>query len=179
MTEGHVFIATSLDGQIARPDGTIDWLLSRDDSARTGEDFGYGAFIAGMDGIVMGSGTYGAVRGMSPWRYDLPVVVMTARPQDWSTDPPPMVHFTSDGPADLMAKLAAQGWRHVYVDGGAVIRSFLAAGLIAELTLTQVPVLIGAGRPLFGAVPADIGLDHLATRSFANGMVQSRYRVRR
>jgi dihydrofolate reductase len=176
MTEGHVFIATSLDGFIARPDHGLDWLTGRDFS---GEDHGYAAFLAEMDGIVMGSATFRTVAGFDPWPYALPVVV-ASRSMTTADLPPALsqrVRVMADPPAALMARLGAEGWQRAYVDGGALIRSFLAAGLIRRLTITTVPVLIGAGRPLFGGTGADIALHHAETRSFPSGLVQSTYRV--
>jgi dihydrofolate reductase len=73
--------------------------------------------------------------------------------------------------------LALQGHRRVYVDGGQIIQSFLRAGLIADMVITQVPVLLGQGRALFGALGADVALVHEQSRSFASGLVQSRYRI--
>jgi hypothetical protein len=74
MTTGHVFIATSLDGFIAREDGSIDWLLSRDDP---NEDHGYQDFIKDIDGLVMGRGSFEAISRMDKWPYDRPVLVLS------------------------------------------------------------------------------------------------------
>jgi dihydrofolate reductase len=63
------------------------------------------------------------------------------------------------------------------VDGGITIQRFLRAGLIQRLIITRVPVLIGSGIPLFGAVPRDIPLQHVATRHYPSGLVQSEYRI--
>jgi len=87
------------------------------------------------------------------------------------------VRFTDMSPEQAMRMLEAEGRRRVYVDGGRIVQSFLRAGLIADMTITHVPVLIGTGRSLFGAVPSDIPLIHEATRSFPSGLVQSRYRI--
>jgi riboflavin biosynthesis pyrimidine reductase len=83
----------------------------------------------------------------------------------------------SSAPADIVSQLAARGIRHIYVDGGITIQRFLQAGLIQRLIITRVPVLIGAGIPLFGALQRDIALQHLATRQYASGLVQSEYVV--
>ncbi|PJE30817.1 Dihydrofolate reductase [Pseudooceanicola antarcticus] len=171
MTSGHVFIATSLDGFIARPDGALDWLPQGG-----AEDYGYADFIARMDGIVMGRASYETVRGFGDWPYELPVIVLS------HTLPPGPVEGTtaevlSAPPEQVMAELASRGWERAYVDGGAVIRDFLAAGLIEEIVLTRVPVLLGAGLPLFGALDGDLTLTHEATRSWPSGLVQSRYHV--
>ena len=76
-----------------------------------------------------------------------------------------------------MAALAARGVQHAYVDGGITIRRFLEAGLIDRLVITRVPVLIGSGIPLFGALSRDVRLRHVATRAYVTGLVQSEYLV--
>ncbi|WP_138469910.1 dihydrofolate reductase family protein [Poseidonocella sp. HB161398] len=176
MTSGHVFIAASLDGYIARADGGIDWL---EPFGSSGEDTGYGRFIAGMDAIVMGRGTWETAKGFDPWPYALPVLVLS---RQLAGRPVPAglegrVEFSDASPAAAMALLAARGHARAYVDGGQLVTSFLGAGLIAGLTVTHVPLLLGGGRPLFGALPAEIALEHEETRAFASGLVQSRYRV--
>ncbi len=178
MITGHVFIATSLDGFIARPDGDIGWLLERDDPA---EDHGYTAFIADKDAIVMGRGSYEKIITMGEWAYDRPVLVLS---RQLAGKPVPealhgKVRFSDATPADAMAQLEAEGVRRVYVDGGLVVQSFLRDGLIADMVVTTVPVLIGAGRPLFGALPGDVSLKLESSRHFPSGLVQSSYRVLR
>jgi dihydrofolate reductase len=80
-------------------------------------------------------------------------------------------------PEETVAKLAAAGASRLYVDGGITIQEFLRAGLIHRLIISRLPVLIGEGIPLFGSLPRDIRLSHVATRTFSGGMVQSEYRV--
>lgn len=176
MITGHVFIATSLDGFIARQDGDIGWLLERDDPT---EDHGYERFIADIDVIVMGRGTYEAIRHLSPWPYDRPVLLLSAtlRQADLPPEHAGKLRITDQSPQAAMAMLAAEGYRRAYIDGGRVIQSFLRAGLIADLVITRVPVLLGQGRSLFGASGPEIALVHEQTESFASGLVQSRYRV--
>ncbi|KQV44986.1 dihydrofolate reductase family protein [Massilia sp. Root335] len=176
MITGHVFIATSLDGYIARPDGDIDWLLARDDPR---EDHGYDAFIADKDAIVMGRGSYEKIATFEPWPYSLPVVVLSRR---LAGTPVPdrlrgKVRFADLAPAVVMRELELDGARRVYVDGGQVVQAFLRAGLIADMVVTTVPVLIAAGRPLFGDLRADCDLALVASRSFPSGLVQSTYRL--
>lgn len=176
MISGHVFIATSLDGFIARDDGDIGWLLQRDDPS---EDHGYDAFIADIDAILMGRGSYEAARNMNPWPYTRPVFVLSSSLTDEQL-PPELagkVQLSDELPEQAMAMLEAEGYRRVYVDGGRVIQSFLRAGLISDMTITWAPVLLGAGRSLFGEAAADIPLIHEETRAFASGLVQSRYRI--
>ncbi|AMR80587.1 dihydrofolate reductase family protein [Cupriavidus nantongensis] len=178
MITGHVFIATSLDGFIARPDGDIGWLLERDDPA---EDHGYNDFIADKGAIVMGRGSFEKIITMGEWAYDRPVLVLS---RQLAGKPVPdalqgKVRFCDSTPQDAMAQLAAEGVQRVYVDGGQVVQSFLREGLIADMVVTTVPVLIGAGRPLFGALPHDVSLRLESSRHFPSGLVQSAYRVLR
>lgn len=171
----HVFIATSLDGFIARPDGTLDWL-----SAFQGEgDNGYGAFIAGVDAIVMGSGTFRTVLGFGDWPYALPVVVLsrTLGPGDIPEGLRGKAEVTADAPEVLARRLGDRGVRRAYVDGGQVVQSFLRAGLVSDMTIFRMPVLLGAGRPLFGPLPADIRLETVAATVLPTGAVRTDYRV--
>ncbi|NDW06512.1 dihydrofolate reductase family protein [Jiella pacifica] len=176
MITGHVFIATSLDGFIARKDGDIAWLLERDDPA---EDHGYDAFIEKIDIILMGRGTFEKMRDERPWFYTRPVLVLSAslKDQDIPADLAGKVRISDKSPEQVMEMLEAEGHRRVYVDGGKVIQSFLRAGLIDDMVITSVPVLLGEGRTLFGATGSDIPLVHEDTKSFASGLVQSRYRI--
>jgi dihydrofolate reductase len=178
MITGHVFIATSLDGFIARPDGDIGWLLERDDPT---EDHGYASFIADKDAIVMGRGSYEKVLTMGEWAYDRPVLVLS---RQLAGTPVPealqgKVRFSNCTPSDAMTQLASEGVRRVYVDGGQVVQSFLRDSLIADMVVTTVPVLIGTGIPLFGALPQDVSLALESSRHFPSGLVQSTYRVLR
>lgn len=176
MATAHVFIATSLDGFIARPDGDIDWLLQRDDPT---EDHGYSDFIADKDVIVMGRGSYEKVLTFDTWFYERPVVVLSER---LAGSPVPealkgKLRFSNLSPWDVMEELTRQGVRRVYVDGGQVVQSFLRDGLVADMVITTVPVLIGAGRPLFGALQQDVELKLISSRCFPSGLVQSTYRL--
>lgn len=70
-----------------------------------------------------------------------------------------------------------EGWRRVYVDGSQIVPSFLREGLIADMVVTQAPVLIGEGRQLFGPIESDIPLTYVMTKAFLSGLVQSVYRI--
>jgi dihydrofolate reductase len=167
-----VFIATSLDGFIARVNGDLDWL-----PAGGGEPHGYDEFMATVDALVIGRKTFETVLTFDTWPYgEKPVFVLSTR----TLAPAPVgavVESMSGPPADIVAQLAARGIRHVYVDGGITIQRFLQAGLIQRLIITRIPVLLGAGIPLFGPLPRDIVLRHVGTRQYASGLVQSEYVV--
>ena len=178
MINGHVFIATSLDGFIARMNGDIEWLISRDDPK---EDHGYNDFIKGIDGIVMGRGTFEKALTFETWYYSVPVIVLskTLTASNIPEHLKDKVQISKLSPRELMSQLEKKGWKNVYVDGGQVIQSFLREGQIADLVITTVPVLIGEGRPLFGSLLEDISLTHIQTRAFPSGLVQSEYKVTR
>src|SRR6266853_372252 len=124
-----VFIGTSLDGFIARPNGDLDWLPEGG-----GEPHGYDEFLASVDALVIGRKTFEKVLTFEAWPYgDKRVVVLSSHSVD------------------------------------------LCAGLIQRLIITRVPVLIGDGVPLFGALARDIRLRHVVTRQYPSGLVQSEY----
>jgi dihydrofolate reductase len=168
-----IFIGTSLDGFIARPNGALDFL-----PPGGGEPHGYNEFIASVDAIVIGRKTFETVLALGPWPYgDKRVVVLSSRPVDLSVASGGVVEQMAGPPAQIVSQLAASGARHLYVDGGITIQGFLRAGLIQRLIITRVPVLIGDGIPLFGALSGDIRLRHVATRQFPSGLVSSEYHV--
>ncbi|NKL21127.1 dihydrofolate reductase family protein [Rhizobium leguminosarum] len=176
MITGHVFIATSLDGFIARESGEIDWLLKHD---QAGEDHGYDDFIRDIDVIVMGRGTYVAVRSMGDWFYTRPVLVLSEQlaQQEVPSELHGKVRFSDKPPEEAMAMLQSEGARRAYVDGGRIIQSFLQLDMISDMVITRVPILLGTGRPLFGDGQRDVALAHKGTRSFPSGLVQSSYEV--
>ena len=176
MPTGHVFIATSLDGFVARLDHQIDWLMKQNTD---GEDVGYEEFQGGIDGIVMGQGSFENVLTFGEWPYQKPVIVMSKSlgKGDIPSHLVSKVRITSLDPPDLMASLGSEGWSRVYVDGGKVVQSFIRVGMIEDMCVTAIPILIGTGLRLFGDIEEDIDLELLGSKSFASGLVQSTYRV--
>jgi dihydrofolate reductase len=168
-----VFCGTSVDGFIARPNGDLDFL-----DAGGGEPHGYDEFVAGIDAIVIGRNSFEKVLTFGAWPYGKKrVVVLSSRPVDLSAAVGGVVEQMAGAPAEIVSRLAASGAHHLYVDGGVTIQRFLRAGCVHRLIVTRVPVLIGEGIPLFGPVPHDIQLRHIATRQFRGGLVQSEYHV--
>ncbi|MBC9034652.1 dihydrofolate reductase [Sphingomonas sp. JC676] len=167
-----VFVGISVDGFMARPDGGLDWLPEGG-----GEPHGYAEFLETVDALVIGRNTFEIVAAFETWPYgSKPAVILSRRPLDLSAVPGTAEQMAG-APAEIVAKLAARGIDHLYVDGGITIQDFLRAGLVERLIMTRVPVLIGEGIPLFGPLPHDVRLDHVATRSYPGGLVQSEYRV--
>jgi dihydrofolate reductase len=176
---GSVFLGMSVDGFIARPDGDLSWLTGGDEAGGppddgAGGDFGFAEFVSGIDALVMGRATYEVIAPMAEWPYQgRPVhVISTTLPP--GGDDRITVHRSFD---EAVAALRDAGYRRVYVDGGRTVHTFLTAGLIGDLTLSRVPVLIGAGHTPFGELPADVRLEHERTHVYPGGMVQTTYRV--
>ena len=166
------YIAASVDRFIAGPNGEIDWLHAVD---REGEDYGYAAHMATVDALVIGRGTYDVVAAMGGWFYTgKRVAVLTSRPP---AAPIADETFHAEPLTSLLARLASEGVGHVYVDGGVVIRAALAAGVLDALTISWIPVLLGAGIPLFGGGASRSALTLVESRAFPSGLVQSRYAV--
>ena len=154
------------------PNGAFDFL-----DAGGGEPHGYDEFFASVDALVIGRHTFDTVLGFGEWAYGKkPVFVLSTRPLP-AVPAGAVVERLEGDLSAIVAQLEARGVRHVYVDGGITIQRFLRAGLIQRLVITRVPVLIGAGIPLFGQLPHDIPLRHIATRHYRTGLVQSEYEV--
>ena len=168
-----VFIGASVDGFIARKNDELDFLPEGG-----GEPHGYTEFIASVDAIVIGRKTFEKVLSFGSWPYGKKrVVVLSSRQIDLSVVRGGVVEQMAGAPAEIVSQLAARGLHNLYIDGGITIQQFLRAGMIQRLIITRVPVLIGEGVPLFGALPRDIRLRHVATRSYPSGLVQSEYEV--
>lgn len=165
-----VYIAASIDGFIAAPDGSLDWL---DDAADSSEDYGYDTFMSSVDALAMGRGTYDHIQHIDPLPFgDRPVYVFTSHPSRprtgvslWDCDP----------------RTAAQRWdeaghQRVYVDGGRLISAFLAEGLIDDMVLTTAPVVLGSGRSLFHEGAPRSAWELTDVESWPSGMVNRHYR---
>ncbi len=164
-----VYIAVSLDGWIARNDGALDWLASMQVD---GEDYGYAEFFAGVDSVVLGRATYETALCFDPWPYaGRSVVVLTHRAL--TARHGERTHAGALAP--LMRALSDSGATRVYLDGGQAIRQALAEDLVDELTLSSIPIVLGDGRPLFGAGLPESKWLLQSSRGFPSGLVQSRY----
>ncbi|HZY02229.1 MAG TPA: dihydrofolate reductase family protein [Anaeromyxobacteraceae bacterium] len=162
-----VFVGMSLDGFIAGPGGALDWLKPFE-----GEEHGYQAFFDAVDAVVIGRGTYDVVLGFASWPYGKKrVFVLTHHPATARHGE----LFLGGAPESVVARLAADGVRRAYVDGGAVVSQFLAAGLVDDLTLTLVPVVLGDGIRLFQAPLPTRPFRLAGARTFPSGLVQVRY----
>ncbi len=157
--KASAFIATSLEGYIARPDGALDWLPQDG-----GEPHGYEEFMATVDGLVIGRKTFETVMGFDAWPYGKkPVVVLSSTLKDLEVPEGAVCEVMSGTPRTIAARLEKRGLKHLYVDGGVTVTRFLGAGVLQRLVITRIPVLLGKGIPLFGHFSRDIRLEHVAT----------------
>ncbi len=176
--KSSVFVAATLDGFIARSDGSIDWLNEANKSVPAGEDCGFAQFMSGIDVLIMGRNTFEQVLSFNAWPYgSTPVVVMSHRKIKFPSHLPESISTSSETPKDIVERLSAAGARRLYIDGGLTIQSFISAGLIDDITVTTIPVLIGTGKRLFGPLEGDVHLLHERTLSYPFGFVQNTYRV--
>lgn len=135
-----VFVGTSLDGFLARPDGVLDFL-----PADGGEPHGYNEFLASVDAIVIGRNTFETVRSFDAWPYgNKHVVVLSHRPVDLSSAIARggVVEQMASAPAEIVAKLAASGAHHLYVDGGSGMRKMKLVVITDSGVLTRMPKMI-------------------------------------
>jgi dihydrofolate reductase len=171
-----VYIGTSLDGFIAKKDGGIEWLTQ----FASEEAFAsYEEFTSKIDVIVIGRGTFEKVLSFPTWPYDKKVFVLSASIKHVPDHLRDKVSIVSMAPAELLTHLLKEGFSSIYIDGGKVIQGFLNADLIDRLIVSQAPVLLGDGLPLFGVLNTELQFTHLRTMVQSNGLVRSYYERKR
>ena len=171
-----LYIATTLDGYIAKPDGNIDWLTSLpypDD----GSDYGYSEFLSGIEITVMGRTTYEDILGMDmEWSYGgLKSYVMTSK-ADYEVQTPNTFAVGTD-PEALVQELKSHAAKDIWlIGGGQVISAFLEKGLIDEMTITLVPKNLGEGIQLFPGKTPEIDWELTGVERFSTGLVNLTYK---
>jgi dihydrofolate reductase len=178
---GIVYIATSLDGFIARKDGGLDWLAAPDSETQGNEtesNSSFDTFLESIDALVMGRNTYDMVQSFGVWGYgDKPVFVLTHRLIVPPEDSAACVEAISGAPEKVVAELASRNLNNLYIDGGETVQAFLRSGQIHRLIITRIPVLLGDGIPLFGELEADVKLRCIRAELLTNGLEQAEYEV--
>ena len=170
-----VYIATSIDGYIARKDGNIDWLMELPNPDHS--DYGFSVFLERMDGIIMGRKSFETVLKFKEWPYSKPVPVFVLS-NSLNTLPgnlPVPVEIVRGELKAIIEMLAGKGINNLYIDGGKTIQSFLKEDLIDEITITRIPILLGSGIPLFGNNNAELTFEHAETNVYNNMLVRSEY----
>ncbi len=179
-TKITVFMATSLDGFIADEDGSVEWLNELPPPEDSDEDMGFGALLQSVDRLVMGRTTFNQVLSFGSWPYgDTPVMVLSHQAAPRVLPDGATIEFAHGSPETLVQQFKSAGDKHIYLDGGNVIQQFLAAGLIDEIILTQVPVLLGSGISLFKAALDEKLWGVEGVTNYPNGFVQTHFKKRK
>ncbi len=164
-----VFIAASLDGFIARRDGSIDWLRAVE---APGEDYGFAGFFADVDALLVGRATWEVACSFDSWPYaGKRVAVLAHAPREGRHGET----FHAGEAAAVLDALGAEGLRHVYADGGSVVSQLLAADRVDALTVSVIPVVLGDGLRLFQGPLPERRLALESSRAYPTGLVQLRY----
>jgi len=166
-----LYIAMSLDGFIAKPDGDISFLTSVE---KEGEDYGYSKFMESVDTIILGRKTFDKILAMG---YELPYgnrpvyVVTRSSKSDSGT-----IMYYSGNLTDLISSLKSLEGKNIYCDGGAeIVHQLLKYDLIDELIISIIPVLLGDGISLFKDGLQEKKLQIMSAKSFEKGLVQLHY----
>lgn len=167
-----VYIAASMDGYIARPDGNLDWLSTVEVQ---GEDYGYKAFTETIETVVMGRNTYEKVLSFGiPYPHAGKKSYIITQTLTNSTNPD--IHFYAGNIGELILRLKQERGKNIFIDGGAqVVHALLKEKLVDELIVSTIPVMLGEGIRLFQEGFPEQKLELLNVRSFASGLVQVHY----
>ena len=166
-----IFIACSIDGFIARPDGNIDWLQ---DNAEEGEDCGFASFSKEIDTIIMGRGTYDVVSNFPEWPYKgKKVIVLSNSLKSVNAES----ELYTGELLTLLQDLGKDDTKRIWIDGGQVASQFLDAGLVDEMIITIISIVLGSGIPLFSQIKNEHKCKLISSKSFPNGLAQLKYKL--
>ena len=168
-----VYIATSLDGYIARKDGSIDWLMELPNPDNS--DYGFSDFLKRIDGLVMGRNTFELVLKFGQWPYTKPVFVLSRTMSELPEDVRKQAQLIHGELKTLVDELKTRGFENLYIDGGKTIQSFLRQDLIDEIIITRIPIILGSGIPLFEEMDLELRFEHVQTEVLNKALVKSSY----
>ena len=168
-----IYIATSIDGYIAKLDGGIDWLMEIPNPDQS--DYGFFDFMKRIDGVLMGRKTYEITMDFDQWIYSKPVFVLSNTLEILSGNWAAKAELIKGELTEVIAALNNRGINNLYVDGGKIIQSLLALDMIDEMIITRIPTLLGNGIPLFKSNDLELKFEHIETDVYTGGLVKSRY----
>jgi len=169
-----VYIATSIDGFIAKKDGNIDWLMETPNP--DGSDFGFNDFMENIDAIIMGRITFEQVLAFRKWPYHKPVFVLSNTLHSVPDFLSSKAEIMKGTPYSIVKELNSRYFNNLYIDGGRTIQEFLKDDLIDELVITRIPILLGEGIPLFSELVKVQKYEHVKTEIYNNALVKSWYK---
>lgn len=166
-----IYIATSIDGYIARKDGGLDWL----EYGHTGdEDYGFKKFLSGIDALILGRNTYEVVSAFGEWPYKGKRVIVLSNTLSEVRQEAELFCGQLD---DLLFTLHSGGINHIWVDGGITASKFLEAGLVDEITISVIAMILGSGISLFNMMSKEQKCRLISSQSYPSGLVQLKYEI--
>lgn len=167
-----LYIATSLDGYIAKPNDDLSFLSI---VQQGGEDYGYADFVKSVDTVILGRKTYDWVMTQVP---EFPhadknsfIITRTARPSIGKTN------FYTDNLKDLILRLKSEQGKNIFIDGGAeIVNELLKENLIDEFIISIIPILVGSGTKLFNNGRPEQKLELISTKQYEKGLTQLHYK---
>lgn len=170
-----VYIATSIDGYIAKKDDGLDWLENfNPPPGEHDEDYGHKEFMLSIDTLVMGKNTYKIASSVDAWPYQGKRVIVLSTTLKSVCEQAEL--FEGDI-ITLTKKLHSEGVKHIYADGGITISQFLNAGLIDTIIISIIPVILGSGIPLFSNLFQESWYQLGSSMAYPNGLVQLKYKL--
>lgn len=166
-----IYIATSIDGYIARKDGSLDWL---DRVGGFDEDYGFQKLLDSIDAVILGRGTYEIAAGVTDWPYKGKKIVVLSHSLKTVREEAEI--FRGDL-TELVSQLHSEGIKHIWIDGGVTISQFLNLGLVDFMTLSVIPILLGNGIPLFNVIGKEITCRLVSSLSYPSGLAQLNYEI--
>jgi len=148
----YVYIATSLDGFVAKSDGSLDWLENLGDP---NDDYGFADFLEKIDALIMGRNTFESVVDFEVWPFDKPVFVLSTTMEELPEKLLGKVEILNGEPKNIINHLNQRGFENFYIDGSQTIQRFLMVDLIDEMIITSASILLGEGIPLFHRLTGD------------------------
>lgn len=177
MRKVSYFVASSLDGFIAGPNGEVDWLMRFHKTAKGEGDYGMRELDRSIDTVIMGRAThdFALAHGMIGHPGAKNYIFTRSKPAGERDG----VEYVSGDPAELIKKLRTKPGKDIWLmGGGAIARDFLVAGALDEIVVTLIPILLGEGIPLFRHPHPEFALQVLDTKPYKSGVVQLRCAVK-
>jgi dihydrofolate reductase len=169
-----VYIATSLDGYIARKDGSLDWLMEIPNPDNS--DYGFSSFMDRIDGIIMGRSTFETVKSFNEWPYTKPVFILSNTLRKVPDKYEDKAQIIKGNLNEIIDSMKSNGFNNLYIDGGKTIQSFLKLNLIDELIITIIPIILGSGISLFTEMDVEIKFELINTETLDKHLIKSTYR---